>query len=195
MIEDAAQAIGANDAKGRQAGTIGHAGCFSFFPTKNLGGVGDGGMMVTDDEELAEKFRVLRVHGGKPKYHHRVVGGNFRLDAIQAAVVRVKLKYLTRWSEARRDKARRYRSLFEEIGLLARVAVPKDSPAHIYNQFAARFPDRDRLQECFRSLGYKTGDFPQAEATAQTSLALPVYPELTEEQQRYVVKSIGEFYQ
>ena len=135
VIEDAAQAIGARDNKGRQAGTIGHMGCFSFFPSKNLGAFGDGGMVITNDEKLAEIVKVLRVHGGKPKYYHRIVGGNFRLDALQAAVLRVKLKHLTGWTEMRRNNASRYRSLFEEMGLLKCVSVPEDSPGHIYNQF------------------------------------------------------------
>ena len=146
MIEDAAQAIGARDDKGRQAGTIGHMGCFSFFPSKNLGAFGDGGMVITNDEKLAEIVKVLRVHGGKPKYYHRIVGGNFRLDALQAAVLRVKLKHLTGWTEMRRNNAARYRSLFEEMGLSKYVSVPEDSSGHIYNQFVARLPDRDRLQ-------------------------------------------------
>jgi len=215
VIEDAAQAIGASDAKGRQAGTIGDMGCFSFFPSKNLGAFGDGGMVVTNDEKLAETVKVLRVHGGKPKYYHRIVGGNFRLDALQAAVLRVKLKYLTGWTEARRTNANRYRSLFEEMGLSKCVLAPEESAGHIYNQFVCRFPDRDRLQrflrekgvetevyypvplhlqECFQHLGYQTGDFPRAEAAARESLALPIYPELTEDQQRYVVEQIKEFY-
>lgn len=215
VIEDAAQAIGARDNKGRQAGTIGHMGCFSFFPSKNLGAFGDGGMVITNDEHLAETVRVIRVHGAKPKYHHDLVGGNFRLDPLQAAILRVKLKYLTQWTEMRRNNARRYRSLFEEMGLSKCVSVPDDSEGHIYNQFVVRFRDRDglrsflgekgvetevyypiplHLQKCFQSLGYQTGDFPQAEGAARESLALPVYPELTEEQQRYVVAKIGEFY-
>jgi dTDP-4-amino-4,6-dideoxygalactose transaminase len=216
VIEDAAQAIGARDNKGRQAGTIGDIGCFSFFPSKNLGAYGDAGMVVTNDEKLAEIVKVLRVHGGKPKYYHRIVGGNFRLDALQAAILRVKLKHLTKWTEMRRNNAGRYRSLFEEMGLLECLSVPEDSAGHIYNQFVGRFPDRDRLQsflkdrgvetevyypvplhvqECFGDLGYRSGDFPHAEAAARESLALPVYPEITEEQQRYVVNQIKEFYQ
>jgi dTDP-4-amino-4,6-dideoxygalactose transaminase len=215
VIEDAAQAIGSRDNEGREAGTIGHIGCFSFFPTKNLGAFGDGGMVITNDDHLAETVRVLRVHGGKPKYHHSLVGGNFRLDALQAAILRVKLKHLTRWTEMRRNNARRYRALFEEMGLSKSVSLSEDSPGHIYNQFVARFQDRDRLrsflrekgveaeiyypiplhlQECFKHLGYGTGDFPQAEAAARESLALPFYPEITEEQQRYVTEQIGEFY-
>jgi dTDP-4-amino-4,6-dideoxygalactose transaminase len=216
VIEDAAQALGARDGQGRQAGTIGHIGCFSFFPSKNLGAFGDGGMVIANDEELAETLRVLRVHGGKPKYHHRIVGGNFRLDALQAAVLRVKLRYLALWNEARRNNARWYRQLFEEMELLEWVSLPEDAPGHVYNQFVARFPDRDylqaflrergvetevyyplpfHLQACFQGLGYQRGDFPQAEAAARESLALPIYPELTEGQQRYVVNQIREFYQ
>jgi dTDP-4-amino-4,6-dideoxygalactose transaminase len=215
VIEDAAQAIGARDNKERQAGTTGHMGCFSFFPSKNLGAFGDGGMVITNDEHLAEAVRVIRVHGAKPKYHHSLVGGNFRLDALQAAVLRVKLKHLTRWTEMRRNNASRYRSLLEEMGLLKWVSLPEDSAGHIYNQFVARFRHRDRLQrflrekgvetevyypiplhlqDCFGDLGYRGGDFPNAEAAARESLALPLYPELTEEQQRYVVEQIREFY-
>jgi dTDP-4-amino-4,6-dideoxygalactose transaminase len=215
VIEDAAQAIGARDDAGRQAGTIGHMGCFSFFPSKNLGAYGDAGMVVTNDEQLAEKLRMLRVHGSRLKYYHRIVGGNFRLDALQAAVLRVKLPYLTRWGDARRSQARRYRQLFEELGVLEWISLPEDKPGHIYNQFVVRCPERDglrafmqergvetevyypvplHLQECFSDLGYQQGDFPHAEAAARKSLALPVYPELTEAQQRYVVTWIGEFY-
>jgi dTDP-4-amino-4,6-dideoxygalactose transaminase len=215
VVEDAAQAIGARDDVGRQAGTIGHMGCFSFFPSKNLGAFGDAGMVVTNEEQLAEKLRVLRVHGSKPKYYHRTVGGNFRLDALQAAILGVKLSYLTGWTEARRSRASRYRQLFDELGVLAWVSLPQDTPGHIYNQFVVRCPERDRLraflrergvetevyypvplhlQECFSGLGYQQGDFPHAEAAALESLALPVYPELTEAQQRYVVTRIGEFY-
>jgi dTDP-4-amino-4,6-dideoxygalactose transaminase len=172
-------------------------------------------MVVTNDDHLAETVRVIRVHGANPKYHHNVVGGNFRLDALQAAVLRVKLKHLTRWTEMRRQKASRYRSLFAEMELSRHVSAPEQSAGHIYNQFVARFPDRDRLrsfllqrgvetevyypfplhlQECFRDLGYHVGDFPKAEAAARESLALPIYPEITEEQQTYVVEKIAEFY-
>jgi dTDP-4-amino-4,6-dideoxygalactose transaminase len=215
VIEDAAQAIGARNREGKPAGTIGDIGCFSFFPSKNLGAFGDGGMVVTEDDDLAETVRVLRVHGGKPKYYHRMVGGNFRLDALQAAILRVKLKYLESWTEARRRNAGRYRALFEDSGLAKWASAPEDTPGHIYNQFVVRFPDRDRLQsflrqegvetevyypvplhvqECFQGLGYQTGDFPKAETAAREALALPVYPELTEEQQRYVVEKIQDFY-
>lgn len=215
VIEDAAQSIGACDDKGRQAGTIGQMGCFSFFPSKNLGAFGDAGMVVTNDEKLADILQVLRVHGSQPKYYHRIIGGNFRLDALQAAILRVKLKYLKSWTEGRRDNARRYRLLFEEMGLLDRVSLPEDTVGHIYNQFVCRFHERDRLkvflqergveteiyyplalhlQECFSNLGYRKGDFPQAEAATCDSLALPIYPELTKDQQRYVVSQIREFY-
>jgi len=215
VIEDAAQALGARDELGRQAGTIGDIRCFSFFPSKNLGAFGDAGMMVTNDQELADTLRVLRVHGSKPKYYHQIVGGNFRLDALQAAVLRVKLKYLPGWTEARRTNAQRYGPLFEGMHLGEWSALPEGSPGHIYNQFVVRFPDRDRLQvflkdrgvetevyyplplhqqECFHGLGYREGDFPQAEGAARESLALPVYPELTEDQQRYVVSQVREFY-
>jgi dTDP-4-amino-4,6-dideoxygalactose transaminase len=215
VIEDAAQAIGAYDQKGRQAGTMGDIGCFSFFPSKNLGAFGDGGMAITNDKKLAEALGLLRVHGAQPKYYHKIIGGNFRLDALQAAILRVKLKYLKQWTEGRRQVARRYRRLLEEMDLLRRVSLLKDSPGHIYHQFVARFPDRDRLQtflrdrgvetavyypvplhlqECFRDLGYRRGDFPCAEAAAAESLALPLYPELSESDQDYVVEQIQQFY-
>jgi dTDP-4-amino-4,6-dideoxygalactose transaminase len=215
VIEDAAQAIGARDTHGRQAGTMGDIGCFSFFPSKNLGAFGDGGMVITNDEKLAATLNVLRVHGAEPKYYHKIVGGNFRLDALQAAILRVKLKYLKQWTEGRRQAASRYRRLFKETDLLGRVSLLKDSPGHIYHQFVARFPDRDRLQaflrdkgietavyypvplhlqDCFRELGYRRGDFPHSESAAEESLALPLYPELTASDQEYVVGRIQEFY-
>lgn len=214
VIEDAAQAIGARDDDGRSAGTIGVAGTLSFFPSKNLGAFGDAGMILTDDDDLAERLRLLRVHGGKPKYHHRVVGGNYRLDAIQAAVLRVKLRHLAGWTAARRRNAARYRALLEDGGLLEDIEVPADLPGHIYNQFVVRTRRRDQLQaflsergvgsevyypvalhrqECFQSLGYGEGDFPEAEAAARESLALPIYPELTEDQQAYVVEQLAAF--
>jgi dTDP-4-amino-4,6-dideoxygalactose transaminase len=215
VIEDAAQAIGARDDYGRRAGTIGDAGCLSFFPSKNLGAFGDGGMVITNDASLAEMLRILRVHGGKPKYYHQIVGGNFRLDAIQAAVLRVKLGYLGAWTKARRANAERYQALFEEMRLLGRAVPPKDVPGHIYNQFVVRFDDRDGLQEflkkrgvgseiyypvplhlqpCFEYLGHRKGDFPQAEAAAGESLALPIYPELTENMTTSVVEAISSYY-
>ncbi|MEO8191443.1 MAG: DegT/DnrJ/EryC1/StrS family aminotransferase [Acidobacteriota bacterium] len=215
VIEDAAQAIGARDAQGLSAGSVGAMGCFSFFPSKNLGAFGDGGMVVTNDDALAELLRVLRVHGGKPKYYHHLVGGNFRLDALQAAILRVKLKYLPAWTEARRRNADRYRKLFAEMKCEEWVRLPDDVPGHIYNQFVVRVHDRDRvrqhlkdrgveteiyypvplhLQTCFQDLGYREGDFPHAEAAARESLALPIYPELTEEQQSHVVARLREFF-
>jgi len=215
IIEDAAQAIGAKNELNRWAGTIGSLGCFSFFPSKNLGAFGDAGMVVTQDPEIAEVVRVFRVHGGKPKYHHRVIGGNFRLDAIQAAVLRVKLKYLSGWTEARRRNAARYRNYFSQAGLLEQIALPEDSAGHIYNQFVIRCARRDELQnylktrgigtevyypiplhmqECFADLGYKEGDFPRAEAAAREALALPIYPELSEQQQHHIVDEIKAFY-
>jgi dTDP-4-amino-4,6-dideoxygalactose transaminase len=215
VIEDAAQAIGSKDGSGRSAGTIGSLGCFSFFPSKNLGAFGDAGMVVTQDPEIAEAVRVLRVHGGKPKYHHGVIGGNFRLDALQAAVLRVKLKYLPGWTEARRRNAARYREYFSEAGLIEEIALPEDSAGHIYNQFVIRCARRDQLQnylktrgigtevyypiplhmqKCFADLGYKEGDFPRAEAAAREALALPIYPELSEQQQHCIVDEIKAFY-
>jgi dTDP-4-amino-4,6-dideoxygalactose transaminase len=215
VIEDAAQAIGATMGADRLAGSVGSLGCFSFFPSKNLGAFGDGGMIVTQDEALADAVRLLRVHGAKPKYHHRTVGGNFRLDELQAAVLRVKLKYLPIWTEARRRNAQLYRDLFADAGLAERVVLPQDTPGHVYNQFVIRCGSRDRLrahlrkrgietevyyplplhlQECFAHLGYRKGDFPRAEAAANEVLALPVYPELTEQQQIYIVQNIRNFY-
>src|SRR5216684_3808986 len=212
VIEDAAQAIGA-EYKGRRAGSIGHYGCFSFFPSKNLGAIGDAGMIVTNDAERAEKLRVLRGHGAKPKYYHRVVGGNFRLDAIHAAVVSAKLPHLDAWTAARQRNAKRYDQLFREaelpIGLPA-VATNR----HIFNQYVIRSSSRDQLQaflkkkgvgsevyypvpmhlqDCFAYLGIKAGAFPESERAAKESLAIPVYPELKDSQARYVVESIGEF--
>lgn len=215
LIEDAAQAIGSRDPKGRQAGTVGQMGCFSFFPSKNLGAFGDGGLVTTDDAALSEQLRVLRVHGSKPKYYHKIVGGNFRLDALQAAVLRVKLKHLPAWTAGRRANAERYRKLFGEAALGAKVVLPGDVPGHIYNQFMLRVESRDKLQafltekkigteiyypvplhlqECFAGLGGRKGDFPVSEEMAASTLALPIYPELTEVQQRAVVDAIAGFY-
>ena len=214
VIEDACQAIGATY-KGRQAGTIGHVGCFSFFPSKNLGAFGDGGLVTTNDEKLAHEIRLLRNHGAEPRYFHKRVGGNFRLDAIQAAVLRVKLPHLSSWTAGRRANADRYRRLFEQHGLASLVTLPVEPPGyfHIYNQFIVRVPDRNRvrayltaqgigteiyypvpfhLQECFASLGYAGGDFPEAEAAADSTLALPIYGELTEEQQDAVVRTLAD---
>jgi dTDP-4-amino-4,6-dideoxygalactose transaminase len=216
VIEDAAQAIGARY-RGRCVGGIGDLGCFSFFPSKNLGAFGDGGLVTMNDEALAKRVRLLRGHGMEPKYYHSAVGGNFRLDALQAAVLRVKARYLPAWTEARRANAQRYRRLFAEAGLLDRVRLPVESHDvhHIYNQFVVRVSERDEvrahlgaagigtevyypvpfhLQECFASLGYGRGAFPEAERAAASSLALPIYGELTGSQQRAVVDGIAEFY-
>ena len=216
VVDDAAQSFGATDARGRVAGTVGAAGCFSFYPSKNLGAFGDGGMVITDDEELAGRIRMLRVHGEAPKYHHRLVGGNFRLDSLQAAVLRVKLKHVGKWSAARRENAQRYRELLAEAAAGGRVVLPQDCPGHVYNQFVIRSPERDRLrsflaeqgvateiyyplplhlQECFESLDYRQGDFPRSEEASQNSLALPIYPELTLAQQQYVCAKIQRFCQ
>jgi len=246
IIEDAAQAIGARY-KGRPVGGIGTIGCFSFFPSKNLGAFGDGGLLTTNDEALAHRLRLMRNHGAEPKYFHKFVGGNFRLDALQAAVLRIKVKHLPAWTEARRRNAARYRQLFDEAGLsqapasggragVPAIGLPVEVPNrhHIYNQFIVRVPEgqvgqvgqvgrvgqsqggstRDRLrahlearrigveiyypvpfhlQECFAALGHREGEFPQAERAARETLALPIYGELTEAQQRYVVGAIAEW--
>ena len=229
VVEDAAQAIGA-EYKGRRAGSMGDIGCFSFFPSKNLGGFGDGGMAVTNDKQLAEKITILRVHGSSPKYYHKIMGGNFRLDTLQAAVVNIKLKYLENWHLMRQKNAERYNELFKNTGLVdpakdsgSRVSTryPVGLPQvkygnrHIYNQYIVRVWKRDglrkflsdneigteiyyplplHLQECYAYLGHKEGDFPHAEKAAQETLALPIYPELTVDQQVYVVNKIEEFY-
>ena len=213
VIEDAAQAIGARDDSGRSAGTVGAMGAFSFFPSKNLGGFGDGGMVITNDAGHDHMLRMLRMHGMEPKYHHALVGGNFRLDALQAAVLRVKLRHLDGWSAGRRRNAAFYRELIAEARL-EHVTTPADVPGHIYNQFVIRTPHRDalqahlaanginteiyypvplHLQTCFRSLGYSSGDMPHSEAAARETLALPIYPELTEAQLRAVVDAIASF--
>jgi dTDP-4-amino-4,6-dideoxygalactose transaminase len=214
VIEDAAQAIGA-EYHGKAAGTLGSLGCFSFFPSKNLGAFGDGGLVTTNDDGLAARVRLLRVHGAKPQYYHQLLGGNFRLDALQAAVLRVKQPHLAAWTAARQANADRYRRLFADAGLADTVGLPLERPnqTHIYNQFVIRVPERDRvrqkleaqgigtavyypvpfhLQECLAELGIGEGAFPNAEAAARETLALPIYPELTEEQQRYVVDCVYE---
>ncbi len=232
VVEDAAQAVGSQYKDGRSAGTIGTIGCFSFFPSKNLGCFGDGGLITTNDDELAEKIKILRVHGAEPKYYHKIIGGNFRLDALQAAVIRVKLPHLDSWSNKRRMNAESYSSLFIDAGLAERTgeikfneknkvllpkAVYKNSGLrnyHIYNQYIIRVEKRDELrkflaenkigteiyypvpfhlQECFSGLGYQKKDFPAAEEAANTSLALPIYPELSEEQIKFVVEKTAGF--
>ena len=215
VVEDAAQAIGARDDQGRSAGALGDMGCFSFFPSKNLGAFGDAGMVTTRDDALSRLLQRLRVHGSEPKYYHSIVGGNFRLDALQAAVLRVKLPYLDRWSAARRRNAQRYRELFTEAGLEPHVGLPTDVPGHIYNQFVIRVAERDalrayleqhgvgteiyyplplHLQECFAGLGYGPGDFPHSEKAAREVLALPIYPELDEADLQHVVAAIAGFF-
>ena len=235
VIEDAAQAIGA-EYRQRRAGAIGKYGCFSFFPSKNLGAFGDGGMVVTNDKDTAEKLACLRAHGSKPKYYHKFIGGNFRLDAIQAAVVTAKLKYLDGWTKARQTNADRYTALFKASGLkvgysdeaqnrggkpFSSASVPDvilpatKTDRHIFNQYVIRVEDRDQLktalqnagiatevyypvpmhlQECFSYLGYREGSFPQSEAAAKETLALPVYPELSESEAAYVVESIKGYF-
>lgn len=215
IVEDAAQAIGAEH-DGKRAGAMGSVGCLSFFPSKNLGGFGDGGMIVTSDEAVARKSRILRVHGAKPKYHHATVGGNFRLDAIQAAVLRAKLPHLDEWTEKRRANARFYDAGFQAAGLPADVlATPVVRPGcHVFNQYVVRTRHRDallshlreqgigcavyypaplHLQACFADLGYREGQLPHAEAAARESLAIPMYPELAKAQIERVVETIVEF--
>ncbi len=217
VIEDAAQAIGSAHG-GRRAGSIGAYGCFSFFPSKNLGCFGDGGMVTTQDPVRAEKLAVMRMHGMKPKYIHRFIGGNFRFDTLQAAVVQVKLRHLDAWTEGRRRNAARYDRLFREAGLVDHglVRTPAvTTDRHIFNQYVVRVPRRDaliehlkkaqvgcevyypvplHLQECFAHLGHNAGDFPESERAAAETLALPVYPELTDAQAAHVVQSIREFF-
>jgi dTDP-4-amino-4,6-dideoxygalactose transaminase len=216
VIEDAAQAIGSESAEGKRAGSIGDIGCFSFFPSKNLGAFGDGGMCVTRDAELAERLRIYRVHGGKPKYYHRVIGGNFRLDELQAAVLVIKLKHLDAWTAGRRANADRYDQLFAAAGL-TQVVRPYRVPGarHIFNQYIIRVPRREQLQaamkeaqignevyypvplhaqDCFAYLRHKPQDFPLSAQAAAETLAIPVYPELTLDQQRYVVDCIARFF-
>ncbi|MGA1826064.1 MAG: DegT/DnrJ/EryC1/StrS family aminotransferase [bacterium] len=229
IIEDAAQAIGAECPMSngiKKAGSIGHIGCFSFFPSKNLGCMGDAGMVVTNDQALGEKLRILRVHGGEPKYYHKIIGGNFRLDPMQAAIIKIKQPYLNKWHTMRGENALFYDQQFKASGLLdsRSVAIPQRVYSskmpdnrfdHIYNQYVIRVKERDtlreflksrqigteiyypvpfHLQECFAGLGYKEGDFPESEKAAKETLALPIYPELSREQQSYVVQSIVDFY-
>jgi dTDP-4-amino-4,6-dideoxygalactose transaminase len=217
IIEDAAQAIGTETADGKRVGALGDIGCFSFFPSKNLGAFGDAGLCTTEDAALAERMRVLRVHGGQPKYFHALIGGNFRIDELQAAVLRVKLKYLDGWTEGRQRNAAFYDEAFAAAPLAGRVAAPKRVARgrHIYNQYVVRVERRDalraflterhigteiyypvplHLQECFAYLGHASGDFPHSERAAAETLALPIYPELSREQLDAVVATIAEFY-
>jgi len=217
VIEDAAQAIGSEYSGGTRAGTIGDIGCFSFFPSKNLGAFGDAGLCTTNDPELAESMRVLRVHGGKPKYFHAVIGGNFRIDELQAAVLRVKLRYLDGWTGARQRNAAYYDAAFANAGFGTKLRTPVALAGyrHIFNQYVVRAQSRDdlkarltersigseiyypvplHLQKCFAYLGYRPGDFPESELAARETLALPIYPELTEAQMAHVVATITGFY-
>lgn len=217
LVEDAAQAIGAEENSIR-AGAMSEIGCFSFYPSKNLGGMGDGGFMTTNDDAMAEKLFALRVHGSKERYHHKWVGLNSRLDGFQGAVLRVKLPYLEEWSNKRKANADRYRNLFTDAGLAEQVVLPfeRENVRHIYNQFVVRVPGRRdelrsflsennigtdvyypislHLQECFAYLGGKEGDLPESEKASRETLALPIYPELRAEQQEYVVDKIREFF-
>jgi dTDP-4-amino-4,6-dideoxygalactose transaminase len=232
VVEDGAQAISVQYKNGKKVGTIGDIGCYSFFPSKNLGCFGDGGLVVTDDDELGEMLKIMRVHGGKPKYYHKVIGGNFRIDEIQAAVLNVKLPFLDTWSENRRENAKLYTQFFINAGLaeeegklifdeknkvLLPKAVYKDSNVknyHIYNQYIIRVERRDELrkylaekeigteiyypvpfhrQECFANLNFQDDDFPVSNSAASNTIALPIFPELTEDQLKFVVETIAEF--
>ena len=217
LVEDAAQAIG-SEFEGKRAGAMSEIGCFSFYPSKNLGGMGDGGFMTTDDDELAHKLFALRVHGSFERYYHKWVGLNSRLDGFQGAVLRVKLPHLDSWTEARQANANYYRQLFTDAGLTEQIVLPfeRENVRHIYNQFVLRIPERRdelkqflatndigtdiyypvslHLQECFEYLGYKTGDFPESENASRETLAIPIFPELKREQQEFVVEKITEFF-
>jgi dTDP-4-amino-4,6-dideoxygalactose transaminase len=227
VIEDAAQAIGAEYLTAhmglRKAGTMGEVGCFSFYPSKNLGAAGDAGLVVCRSEELAKRLRVVRQHGMEPRYYHDFIGGNFRLDEIQAAILKVKLSYLDTWSAARRAAADFYREEFARCGLTNRMALPAEpyrdrglTNHHVYHQFVVGVEKRDELrahlakheietaiyyplglheQKCFSYLGYKKGDLPETERAAAETLALPIYPEISREAQRYVVETIAQFFQ
>jgi dTDP-4-amino-4,6-dideoxygalactose transaminase len=216
VIEDACQAIGAAQQE-KRAGILGDTGCFSFFPSKNLGGFGDGGLITTNNKTLADSMAMLRVHGSHVRYLHEAVGINSRLDALQAAVLQVKLKYLDQWNEGRRRNAERYRQLFAQTKHGDCVILPPTKPGnfHVYNQFTIRVPKRDELrtflkekevgtevyyplpmhlQNCYRELGHQKGSFPLSEQAAEEVMSIPIYPELTESQQGYVVEMITEFY-
>jgi dTDP-4-amino-4,6-dideoxygalactose transaminase len=217
VIEDAAQAIGAEDAAGKRAGSFSEIGCLSFFPTKNLGAFGDAGMCVTSDAALAERMEILRVHGGKPKYYHAFIGGNFRIDELQAAVLNIKLKHLDAWSAGRQRNAAYYDKALARANLADAVEAPRAKPGvrHIYNQYVIRARGRDalrahlsgagvgteiyypvplHLQQCFAYLEHEKGDFPESERAAAETLALPIYPELAEAQLQYVVDTIASYY-
>jgi dTDP-4-amino-4,6-dideoxygalactose transaminase len=217
VIEDAAQAIGSEDAHGRRACSYADVGCLSFFPTKNLGAFGDAGMCVANDPALAERLDILRVHGGRPKYFHSFIGGNFRLDELQAAVLNVKLKHLDEWTAGRQRNAAFYDRAFAraDLGRAIQPPIPAKGDRHIYNQYIIRARDRDLLrqhltaggvgteiyypvplhqQKCFAYLGHRAGDFPESERAAEETLALPIFPELTETQLQYVVDTIAAFY-
>ena len=216
VIEDAAQAIGARH-HGKAVGSMGIAGCFSFFPSKNLGGAGDGGLITTNDPALADKLNVLRTHGSRTKYKYETLGMNSRLDALQAAILRVKLRHLEKWTRSRQTNAERYLRLCEACGLVEHIGLPvvPGDRANVFNQFVIRSRERDalrqhlsdcgipteiyyplplHLQPVFAYLEYRAGDFPEAETASQQVLALPIFPELTEEQQVSVVEAIAEFY-
>ena len=216
VIEDACQSIGASR-HGRRAGTMGHTGCFSFFPSKNLGGVGDGGLITTNDPDVRELFLALRVHGSRSDYHHDHIGLNSRLDAMEAAVLRVKLPHLKDWNAKRARNAATYERLFDDAGLFDRVTLPTTDAGnvHVFNQYTIRAQRRDELmaylkdheighkvyypvplhlQECYQPLGYQKGDFPASELLAREVLSLPIYPELTDSQIQRVVRSISDFY-
>ncbi len=213
VIEDGAQAIGATH-DGRQAGSLGTIGCFSFFPSKNLGGMGDGGVVTAQDEALVDRLRQCRNHGAKPKYFHKWVGGNFRLDTLQAAALLIKLPHLDSWHEGRRANAARYNALFAGVEEVVTPVVAEGN-ASIYNQYVIRVPQRDAVmkavqeagigcaiyypkslheQDCFTGLGHSRGDFPHSEQAADTTLALPVYPEMTVEQIEYVAAAVKGFF-
>jgi dTDP-4-amino-4,6-dideoxygalactose transaminase len=217
VIEDAAQAIGAEDAAHKRAGSLGDVGCLSFFPTKNLGAFGDAGMCVTNDAALAERMEILRVHGGKPKYYHAFIGGNFRIDELQAAILNIKLKQLDAWSAGRQRNAVYYDAAFTRAKLGDAVEPPRAEPGvrHVYNQYVIRARNRDalranltaagigteiyypvplHLQQCFAYLGHHAGEFPHSERAAAATLALPIYPELTEPELQYVVDTIAGYY-
>jgi dTDP-4-amino-4,6-dideoxygalactose transaminase len=220
VVEDAAQAIGSEylfkDGSVKRAGSMGEYGCFSFFPSKNLGAFGDGGMVTTNDEGVYERLKVMRGHGAKPKYYHKMIGGNFRLDALQAAILTVKLQYLDQWTKGRIENARLYRELFEGAGVREIVLPLEKERRHIYNQFVIKvrskrdqlrmflnskgvgtevyYPVSLHMQDCFRNLGYRSDDFPVSRDAAEKTLALPIFPELTRDQIAYVVEAVREFF-